>query len=274
MYRLCQNLLVTKPRTTVNILWTGGWDSTFRITQLSERNIVIQPYYLLCGRNSETYELNAISTITKLIRDRPSTACTLLDVITVAVDESDSHAEISESYNALRSVRPFGIQYDWLARLANKVKGLELAIHKDDKALGVINEFGKVIKRYHEELGDYYVLDSDNSSIDAQRVFANFHFPLLEYTKVRMKREAEERGFIDLMNRTWFCYFPVNGEPCGICNPCVYSIDEGMGYRFSKVAMRKYRARKNRARLRRIAAVTGLLYIWRYLKSSKQSESE
>src|SRR5690606_2634206 len=121
----------------------------------------------------------------------------------------------------------------------SKVKGLEMAIHQDDKAVGVINEFGKVIKRYHEEVGYYYVLDPENSSIDAQRIFGNFHFPLLEYTKIRMKKEAEEGGVIDLMNRTWFCYFPVNGEPCGICNPCVYSIDEGMGYRFNKAAMRK-----------------------------------
>lgn len=257
----------------MNILWTGGWDSTFRITQLAQRNVVIQPYYLLCGRNSEAYELNAISTITKLIRDRRSTTCTFHDIITVAIDQSDSDAEISESYNAMRTVRPFGIQYDWLARLASKVKGLEMAIHQDDKAVGVINEFGKVIKRYHEEVGYYYVLDPENSSIDAQRIFGNFHFPLLEYTKIRMKKEAEEGGVIDLMNRTWFCYFPVNGEPCGICNPCVYSIDEGMGYRFNKAAMRKYRAKKNRELLRRIAATTGLLYIWRYLKSSKQSEA-
>lgn len=264
---------MTEPRTTVNILWTGGWDSTFRITQLSERNVVVQPYYLLCGRNSEAYELNAISTITKLIRDRSSTICTLLDVINVPIDESDSYPEISESYEAMRNARPFGIQYDWLARLANRVKELELTIHQDDKAVGVINEFGEVIKRHHDDVGYYYVLDSGNSSIDAQRVFGHFRFPLLEYTKTRMKKEAEEGGFIDLMNLTWFCYFPVNGEPCGTCNPCIYSIDEGMGYRFNKRALRRYRAKKNRQLMRRIAGATGLLYIWRYLKSRKGSEA-
>ena len=256
----------------MNILWTGGWDSTFRITQLAQRNVDIQPYYLLCGRNSEAYELNAISTITKLIRDKRSTTCTLHDIITVAIDQSDSDAEISESYNAMRRIKPFGIQYDWLARLAKDVKGLELAIHLDDKAVAVIKEFGNVAKRYHEDIGSYFVLDSERSTPDAQRVFGNFHFPLLEYTKIGMKKEAEEGGYIDLMNRTWFCYFPVDGEPCGICNPCVYSIEEGMGYRFNKVAMRKYRAKKNRELLRRIATSTGLIYIWRYFKPPNKPE--
>ena len=34
-------------KTTVNVLWTGGFDSTYRIVELSRLNVVVQPYYLL-----------------------------------------------------------------------------------------------------------------------------------------------------------------------------------------------------------------------------------
>jgi len=253
--------------TLTQVLWTGGWDSTFRILQLSRRDVIVQPYYLLCERNSERFELDAISTITRLIRNRKSTVCTLEDVITVPVNESEEHQDISNSYNSMSRVRKFGIQYDWLARLAREINGLELAIHQDDKAVIALNAFGRVKKIQDEQVGEYFVLDPANSSPEARRVFGNFRFPLLEHTKVTMKEEAEAAGLMDIMNRTWFCYFPVNGQPCGICNPCIYTIDEGLSYRFDKVAMRRYRARKNRESLRRLAEKTGFLSVWRYFKS-------
>lgn|SRR5690606_18517781 len=262
------------PKTTVNILWTGGWDSTFRVIQLSKLNVIIQPYYLLCGRNSEQYELGAISKISELIRKRSSTVAILQDVITANINESDAHRDISDSYNAMLSVRKFGIQYDWLARLAREVNGLELSIHQDDKAVSVINEFGKVIKVHHADIGDFFILDPATSTQDAQKVFGNFRLPLLEYTKVRMKEEAMAGGFMDVMDLTWFCYFPINNEPCGVCNPCIYTIDEGLDYRFNKAALKRYRVRKTRELLRSIAGKVGLLYVWRYFKSLRRSEPD
>ena len=48
----------------VGILWTGGFDSTFRISQLSRCDVEIQPVYVYNNdRKSRQYELNAISEI-------------------------------------------------------------------------------------------------------------------------------------------------------------------------------------------------------------------
>ena len=47
---------------TINVLWTGGLDSTCRVAQLSQMdNITIQPYYIVDpGRKSVEYELKAM----------------------------------------------------------------------------------------------------------------------------------------------------------------------------------------------------------------------
>ena len=37
---------MTKEKRIVNIFWTGGLDSTFRIVELSQRQCTIQPYYI------------------------------------------------------------------------------------------------------------------------------------------------------------------------------------------------------------------------------------
>ena len=256
----------------VNVLWTGGWDSTFRIVQLSTRNVIIQPYYLMDNRNSEKYELNAIRTISDLIRGRNTTRCTLKDVITTKVDDVVQDKETTDAYNAMRTVMKFGSQYDWLARFSIGINNLELTIHEGDKALKVIETFGKVAKLHNDKTGDYFILDPAVSSPEARMIFGNFHFPLLEYSKLAMKKETDEKGFGEIMDKTWFCYFPVNDAPCGVCNPCVYTIDEGMGYRFSRKALQRYRARKSREYLRHVATKTGLIRIWRFLKSFRQSK--
>ena len=58
----------------VYVLWTGGWDSTFRILQLqkkkSEEKIIIQPIYVSDdSRKSEIKEIEAIKKITTMTRN-------------------------------------------------------------------------------------------------------------------------------------------------------------------------------------------------------------
>lgn len=67
---------------TIEIFWTGGFDSTFRVVQLSRYPINLQPVY--CSgvardiRKSECYELRAIKQITSLLREKKETQSTIL----------------------------------------------------------------------------------------------------------------------------------------------------------------------------------------------------
>lgn len=60
-----------------------------------------------------------------------------------------------------------------------------------------------------------------------------------------MKDEYEKMKLSDIIDDTWFCFNPINGKPCGYCNPCKYTIEEGMSYRFSKEALKRYKKRDN-----------------------------
>ncbi len=81
---------------TVNVLWTRGWDSTFRILQLSTKEIIIQPYYLKDNRKSEKKELDTIYSLTKEIRSLASTRCILNELITMSVSDVDKDKDISK----------------------------------------------------------------------------------------------------------------------------------------------------------------------------------
>ena len=59
-----------------------------------------------------------------------------------------------------------------------------------------------------------------------------------------MKEEYEKMKLSDIIDDTWFCFNPINGKPCGYCNPCKYTIEEGMSYRFSNEALKRYKKQK------------------------------
>jgi hypothetical protein len=57
---------------TIHLLWTGGWDSTFRLIDLAlTRKFRVQPYYLLdVSRRSTGHELLAMTRLRDLLERR------------------------------------------------------------------------------------------------------------------------------------------------------------------------------------------------------------
>ena len=225
----------------VEILWTGGFDSTFRVCRLSRKDVTIRPYYLSSGaRESEKYELKAIDTIRNMLINNPSTKATIEPLVYVSHESQRQDETISKAFNTLRELDFMGTQYEWLSVFAADHKNIELSIHRDDKAIELISKHGKLIEE-DSPYGKYYVVDKAHSSSDVITVFGNMHFPLVDYTKLEMKKEYIDMGLKDIISQTWFCHSPVNGKPCGRCNPCRYTIREGMAERLPRDVVMRYR---------------------------------
>jgi len=236
----------------VNVLWTGGMDSSFTMIKLSRLNTEIQPYYLCDNRESEPYELRAINQITQDTQQHPDTKCTILPLITLKTADVEPDASITNAYQKLERTTKIGSQYDWLARFAKNVEGLQISLDKseNDKALICILKYGGV-KRVNEGELIYYVLDKQISSQDLITVFGNLHFSLAwDNTKKREMDQFKQLGFEEVLKKTWFCFHPINGKPCGLCNPCISAIGDGMQWRFEKDALIRYRNEKMKNLLR------------------------
>lgn len=224
----------------IDILWTGGYDSSFRIAQLSKLECVIQPHYLCNNRKSEPQELSAISAITQFIEQHPDTRCSIKPIIKTPATQIQKDLDISAAYQKAHKKYQLGIQYDWLARFANSHPGLELCILNSGGIQKFLNQEARFIKVTDGKI-TYYVLDRTNSSEAANLLFGNYHLPLLNMTKLQEKALYEQLGLQDIALATWFCHNPVDGQPCGQCNPCFYTIKEGLIERFSQTALKRYR---------------------------------
>ena len=215
---------------TVNLLWTGGWDSTFRLLQLllvfESR---VQPYYLINQtRPSANMEIKTMKTIEEqLFAKYPKTKELLLPTQFKEVSDIKPGPELTKAFTNIRSHQFMGSQYKWLAGFCVEtgLEEIELSIHKDDKAHAVLKPF---VKWVHTKSGKYCEVDKAFHGSDEFKLFRFFKFPLFDLSKLDMQAVARNKGFEDLLNLTWFCHKPRAGQPCGVCNPCIYTVQEGL----------------------------------------------
>ncbi len=213
----------------INLLWTGGWDSTFRLLDLVlMHRKKVQPYYLVSTeRKSSQVEVETMDKIrSQLYQQAPEATQLLLPTIYHQVSAIQSNDTITNEFVHLKTTAFLGSQYDYLARFAHeqRIEHLELSVHKDDHAQ-------KFLASYVIKENNNYRLRDDHQQ-PGLNLFRYFRFPILQLTKRDMEAFAKKRGFLNLLDQTVFCHMPLpSGKPCGYCNPCRYTMEEGLARR-------------------------------------------
>lgn len=254
LYLRGENVTVQlKPRKLVNIFWTGGWDSTFRLLQLAEMDLDIQPWYFIHrDRMSLQYEKKAMKEILGMIRSPGKFKARILKIRTISVDEMEKipDEEISASFQALRDRYGIGIQYLWFALFCrHDGEGTFPEIGVEDssrsRALAAMKGEGK-LKDLQSGIPGQMILDWNNSSRDLCNIFGSCIFGMTAVSKKEAEIISVRKGWMEIMNLTWFCLCPVCGTPCGVCDPCKDAVMEGMAWRLPPVSRFRYRFMQNR----------------------------
>lgn len=177
------------------VLWTGGWDSTFRILDLVViKGLPVQPYYVLDdGRASQKREVRTMGRIKGMIYDKfPATKGLIMDTVFFEKAQIAPNADITEKWQRLKNESFMGSQYEWLGRYAaeNEIDNFELNIHQDDKASVFIYDH---VEKHDAGKDSYFKLKESLLGSDLD-LFQHYHFPILELTKVDMQDIAETSG--------------------------------------------------------------------------------
>jgi len=217
-------------RRRINILWTGGMDSTFRVVELSKCQCIIQPYYIAIGhRKSLHHELHAIEKISMILRNDKRTKAELLDPIIVNEKEIARDNDIFDSW--LRLMKGKSWQYHVLAKFVNQ--------HHLEMEMGLqFSPNGSVAKTIDETLliphsdpnYNVLVIDKTRANQDTMTIFGSFCFPKSLFHKT--KRDEIDilcrEGYEKVVKHVWFCFHPIWGYPCGQCAPCISYEKEGV----------------------------------------------
>jgi hypothetical protein len=221
-------------RVGVNLLWTGGWDSTFRLLQLLlVHRLPVVPYYLEDPtRPSTRIELATMARIGERLGEiHPYVRELLQPIRRAAVNDIVVDADIADALREIRRRSFIGSQYAWLPAFCRRqgLHDIELGVHIDDKVQALVRPYAMEF----EHAGGFRSVRVDPAYAGSAEftLFGDFSFPLFGVDKVEVGRQADSAGWSEIMEMTWFCHTPVRGRPCGVCAPCVYTIEEGLARR-------------------------------------------
>jgi len=228
----------------VNLLWTGGWDSTFQLLQL----LIIQkqqvtPYYIIhAPRPSTGKELLTMRRIkNQLFKEYPHTRKLLMPIQFYSEKDLLPDLEISNAYKSVLKKKHIGIQYEWLARFC-KEKGInDMQIGVEAPRAYSVNYWDTLLKSALIELKsnsqNIYHIDPDHKNRDLVTLLKYFHFPIIKITKIKMLDLVNNQGLKHIMELTWFCQQPTNNmKPCGTCKPCRQYIEHGFSWRLPLIS--------------------------------------
>jgi hypothetical protein len=119
----------------INLLWTGGIDSSYRLLEiLLVEGKPVQPYYLVnTYRRSTLIEIQAMETIKKAVSERyPELDNFICHTKLELVSDIPPNFEILEQYERVAANSKIGRQYEWLALFADEHQlfDLELCVTK------------------------------------------------------------------------------------------------------------------------------------------------
>ena len=234
----------------VKVLWTGGWDSTFRVVELSRQNVEIQPIYIIDpNRESIKQERIAMKNIVEALKQKSETKAKFLEIKEIKLEDIPQDKEITDAYIKINKETGLGSQHEWLARLAKKIPDMEIGTEKGtpetSRIIDAIQKFTKM--KFVDGVG---IVDKPQSTKEGCLILGNFRYPIIQRTEKDMLKQIKEWHYEDVMKLIWFCHTPIKGvEPCGLCHPCHVKIESGMEFLLTKKALNNY---KKQIKIRKI----------------------
>jgi len=228
-------------KSVVFILWTAGWDSTYRLVELARLDVTVQPVYVTeMGRPSEKKELEAQKAILAALQGHRDVKAVILPVLYIRQADIPVDERISAAYADIMKTVALGIQYETLAQCAAQFPGIEIGseggLAQNLRMTEAINLHGRLMEK-----NGVYVVDPERSDDIAMAAFGNFTFSIIDKTETQMLENVKAWGFEDVMAHIWFCHDPIGGKPCGVCRACEVKMQSGLGFLLPPAAQRRYR---------------------------------
>lgn len=240
----------------VNILWTGGWDSTFRLCQLSRMDgVEVQPvYFSVQGYSDRTNwkkEIQAQDTLLPLLREKEETKACILNPIRLTEKDLPRSKNFDQAFEKWKLSPLMPGQLHFLGKLPLLFPKLEYCIEgptlkrrqqgfKLGKTQVFLEEHGF---RFHFRPDGYADMDTSQADPELKLLWGGFTFPILGITEMAMVPIIRSWGYEDLFKHTWTCDYG-GEEPCGVCHNCETKWASGMLNFFPPSAIRNHKIKR------------------------------
>ena len=213
---------MNEPTNKVDIFWTGGMDSTFRLIQLlTTTKNVVQPHYIIRFEHCTGIEIDTMITLRRMIvRKFPDVRSRFLPTIFINEGLIPEFKDLADHIEELRKLRIVTDQYQLMANYcrAFSIEHIDVAFIKNAHSQEKLNLYKQC------------------------QAFNSFSYPIVDVTKKDIFRIAKTNDFFNILIKTTFCHRPKKKiSPCGICGPCNDAVMAGMGFRLPLIPYIKAR---------------------------------
>ena len=227
----------------INLLWTGGWDSTFRLCQLSFKAVEVQPVYFIFNdaddRTNCKKEIEAQEKILPLLRQKPHTQAIIHAPIRLTKNDLPQDEAFDAAFETWRESGKIPGQLHLIGKLPLLYPNLEYCMEgptlKRRKA-------GYKIGKTHQFLLEHgfrikfnadgsTVMNTEHADPGLRLLFGRFTYPILGITETDMLPMIRQWGYEDIFKKTWTCDFG-GDEPCGVCHNCETKWASGLAHFF------------------------------------------
>ena len=226
----------------VTLLWSGGFDSTYRLCQLSRQNVEVELVYIfLNARKFTKQEMSARNKILGQLRRMKGTRAILHETY-VSEDDIPANAQITEAFGRLQPIHDLAEVYEPKARYAALHPGIEIGLEGPSGPPGHMSKMllGKPSNMNFDE-NDIGTLNPEGTAADIYTVFGNFTFPIIHKSENEMLEGYLQEGFAKILKHVWVCGHPVEGnKACGVCGVCGIKFRHGIGHILGKTAVRNH----------------------------------
>ena len=223
----------------IELLWSGGWDSTFMLCKLAwENEAKIQPYYLDIDRPGRKEEHRAMRQIMAVLRTKKDLKGKILPVKIIPQKYYVPSEDVEQAWRKYNG-EPYkvGGQYRHIAQFAKQHTGIcwgqERYLETPGHMTLLLLDKGGM--HFTEDGIGYFV--KEEADPDVYTLFGNLVCPIARYSEPMMWDVIRERGYKDVFEHIHFCYYPIDGKPCGMCFPCQTKLKQQMDFLFSDEAL-------------------------------------
>lgn len=234
----------------IEMLWTGGWDSSFLLCKLAQEYDEVQPYYIKFGRPGQKQEIEATERIMSLLPFHPAIAGKVLPVRMIDSKDINIPKWMYASFESFHHKYKLGGQWLTIGAFAAQHPGIAVGKVRHYDQPGPLSRL--LMEKGHIVFTSDGVgyLQKNRSDKNVYAVFGNAVYPVANITELEMKDMAEAWGVTDIMRSTWFCYYPIDGEPCGTCTPCVMKKLQHMDFLLPVNSQKRFFVRQSLDRLK------------------------
>lgn len=235
-----------------NLLFTGGFDSTFRLCQLSRmEGVEVQPVYFKfddpLGRLNQQKEINAQDAVISCLRNKSATRAVILNPIRLSDSDLPYDPDYDEAFDCWHTSPFIQSQLRCIGKVPLLFPGIEIARegptlkHRQE---GYIYGKTRTALMHHgmkfvDNPDGSVLIDGSHAEPGLDLLYCRFTYPILGIPETSMAPLIHEWGYEDVFKLTWTCDFNLD-HPCGVCHNCETKWDSGLKGFFGPEATRNH----------------------------------